>query len=98
LFGLFVTSIGWFCLAGVKLSFHIGHPGHMLLILIGAGVIAAFLNEIPNTVAFEWVYLEAPFLNAALWSVPLWVWVGWFWYVIFTLRLWIFLVLHPKVK
>lgn len=95
---LFLVSISWIVAATVKLSFHIKHPEHTILILICAGVLAALLNELPNTLAFEWVYLEAPLLNAVFFGVPLWVWLGWYWYAIFTLRLWIFLVLHPRIK
>ncbi len=95
---LFVVSLSWFLLASGKLALHIAHARHLVLILIVTGVLAAFLNEVPNTGAFEWVYLIAPFLNTLFAGVPLWMVLGWYWFTLFTLRLWIFLVLHPKVR
>lgn len=98
-FGAFpYFTVGWFLFATVKLTFHIRHWNHYALILVLTGVIAAFLHEFPNTAAFEWVYLSAPVLNLPVLGVPLWAIVGWYWFTLFTLRLWIFLVLHPKVK
>ncbi len=95
---LFLVALLWLLLATVKLAFHITHATHYLLILVVVGIIAALLNEFPSTVAFEWVYLEAPLLMFVFLGVPLWVWLGWYWYAVLTLRLWIFLVLHPKVR
>lgn len=95
---LFVVSLSWFLLANGKLVFHVTHARHLVFILIVTGALAAFLNEVPNTGAFEWVYLVAPFLNTLFLGIPLWMVLGWYWFTLFTLRLWIFLVLHPKVK
>ena len=95
---LFIVSLAWFVLANGKLFFHIVHAKHFALILGATAVLAAFLNEVPNTGAFEWVYLIAPMLNTLFFGVPLWLVFGWYWFTLFTLRVWIFLVLHPKVK
>lgn len=91
-------TAGWFLFAAIKLAFHIRHWNHYVLILVLTGVIAALLHEVPHTVAFEWVHLTAPILNTLIFGIPLWAVVGWYWFTLFTLRLWIFLVLHPKVK
>jgi hypothetical protein len=98
LFWLFVVSFAWFLLANGKLMFHIAHAKHLALILLATGALAAFLNEVPNTGALEWVYLVAPLLNTLFLGVPLWMVLGWYWFTLFTLRLWLFLVLHPRVK
>jgi hypothetical protein len=91
-------ALGWLTLAGVKLAFHVRHSGQYALILILAGVLAAVSHELPNTVAREWVYLSAPILNTLLFGIPLWAIVGWYWFAFFVLRLWIFLVLHPRAR
>ena len=91
-------ALGWLVLATVKLAFHIRHWGHYALILILAGVLAAVSHELPNTVAREWIYLSAPILNTLLLGIPLWAIVGWYWFTLFVLRLWIFLVLRPRVR
>ncbi len=91
----------WMCSALIKLSFHIRHPGHYSLVILSTVLLALLSHELPNTVAREWVYLEAPLsslFNVILLGLPIWVWLGWFWLVLLPLRLWIFLVLHPKVK
>lgn len=95
---LFVVATLWMLFTALKLGFHITHSAHLILLLVIVAVIAALLNELRGTAAFEWVYLEAPTLNAPLWNIPLWMWLGSFWYVLFTLRLWIFFVLHPRIK
>lgn len=87
----------WMLAALVKLRFHIRHIGHYTLIIIVVALLAALSHELPNTIAREWVYLEAPFLNLLFLGLPLWVWLGWFWLTLVPLRLWIFIALHPKV-
>ena len=93
-----LISLLWVLSAGVKLFLHTRHAKHYTLIVIVSFLIAALLHEMPNTGAFEWIYLDAPALNGLIWFLPLWVWLGYSWLLLFTLRLWIFLVLHPKVK
>lgn len=95
---LFFLAILWMISATIKLGFHIARSSHLLLLLFITGVLATYLAELPNTATFEWVYLGVPFLSAFVWSVPIWVWFGWIWYTLFTFRLWVFLVLHPRVK
>ncbi|KKW11249.1 MAG: hypothetical protein UY50_C0018G0017 [Parcubacteria group bacterium GW2011_GWA2_49_9] len=91
----------WMITALIKLRFHIHHSGHYSLIIVCTVLLAALSHELPNTVAREWVYLEAPlssFFNYLLLGLPVWVWLGWFFLVLLPLRLWIFLVLHPRVR
>ncbi|MSU55948.1 MAG: hypothetical protein EXS51_01370 [Candidatus Taylorbacteria bacterium] len=91
----------WLGVTLFKLHFHIRHLGHYSLVILSTVLLALLSHELPNTVAREWVYLEAPlssFFNVMLLGLPVWVWLGWFWLVLLPLRLWIFLVLHPKVK
>ncbi len=98
LFALLISSILWMLFAVIKFGVHIAHSTHLLLLLIITGSAIAFLHKFPNAAVFEWVYLETPLLYATIFNVPLWVWLGSFWSVLFTFRLWIFLVLHPRVK
>ncbi|MDO8620238.1 MAG: hypothetical protein Q7R64_02720 [bacterium] len=93
-----ILSVLWMFSALVKLRFHIGHPGHFILVIVIATFFSVLSHELPNTLAREWIYLEQPFLNFLIFGVPSWVWIGWFWLNLMTLRLWIFLVLHPKVR
>lgn len=93
-----ILSTLWMILALVKLRFHIGHPGQYILVIVIATLFSVLSHELPNTVAREWVYLDTSFLNFLIFGIPSWVWIGWFWLDLMTLRLWIFLVLHPKVK
>jgi hypothetical protein len=95
---VFVVALLWMVFATTKLVCHIAHPTHIVLVAVLSGCIAVLLHELPNTAAFEWVYLEAPMLMISVFGLPLFVWFGWYWFTLFTLRLWIFLVLHPKVK
>ncbi|MDO8620619.1 MAG: hypothetical protein Q7R64_04715 [bacterium] len=91
----------WLGVALIKLHFHIRHLGHYSLVILSTVLLALLSHELPNTVAREWVYLEAPlssFFNVMLLGLPVWVWIGWFWLVLLPLRLWIFLVLHPRVR
>ncbi|MDO8564939.1 MAG: hypothetical protein Q7R88_03010 [bacterium] len=92
------VAVLWFAFALVKLRIHVRHSGHYLLILVLTVVLALLVHQLPNTVAREWVYLQAPFLNMALLGLPIWVWVGWCWLLLVPLRLWIVLVLHPRIK
>lgn len=91
-------SVLWLLAACVKLRFHIRHPGHYMLVLFLAGALALFLNEFPNTAAREWIYLNAPLLTTSLVGFPVWLLIAWYLLTFVPLRLWIFLVLHPKVK
>lgn len=91
-------ALVWVLFAAIKLAFHIRHATQYVLIIVVSFLVAALLHEMPNTGAFEWVYLDAPILNQIFWFLPLWVWLGYSWLLLFTLRFWIFLVLHPKVK
>jgi len=91
----------WLGIALIKLSFYIRHLGHCSLVILSIVLLALLLHELPNTVAREWIYLEAPlssFFNAFLFGLPVWMWVGWFWLVLLPLRIWIFLAVHPNVK
>lgn len=93
-----LLAIGWLAFATVKLAFHVRHWRHYVMVLVVTGVIAALLHELPNTIAREWVYLSAPILSILIFGIPLWAVVGWYWFTLFVLRLWIFLVLHPRIK
>ncbi|HBV01319.1 MAG TPA: hypothetical protein DEF00_02925 [Candidatus Taylorbacteria bacterium] len=93
-----IISIIWILAAMVKIKFHIRHPGHYALILVLTALIAAISYELPNAIAREWVYLDAPFLNLSALGLPLWFWILWFLFTLIPLRLWIFLVLHQKMK
>jgi len=99
---LAAVTVVWIVSALVKLRLHIGHAGHFSAALLLAVVLATMLSEYPNLTAREWVYLPAtaldPSLQAPLFGLPVWLWLGWFWLALVPLRLWIFLVLHPKVK
>lgn len=95
---LAILAFVWMFSALVKLRFHITHFGQYMLVFVIATLLATLSHELPNTIAHEWVYLDAPFLDFLLVGLPLRVWCGWFWLALMTLRLWIFLVLHPKVQ
>lgn len=92
----------WMASAVVKLRLHVRHGGHYLLALVITALFAVMLHEFPNTIAREWVYLPAqgldPVVSQAILGVPFWVWIGYFFLTLVPLRLWIFLVLHPKVR
>jgi hypothetical protein len=71
---------------------HIRHHGQYALVLILTALLATLSHELPNTVAREWVYLDAPFLNTTALGLPLFVWIGWFLLTLFPLRVWMFIV------
>jgi hypothetical protein len=93
-----IIAIFWILAALVKIKFHIRHTGHYTLILALTALLATVSHELPNTIAREWVYLDAPFLNLSALGLPLWVWIWWFLFTLIPLRLWIFLVLHQKMN
>ncbi len=88
----------WIIAGLVKLRFHIGHPGHFVLVFVLTTLLATLSYVLPNAGAREWIYMETPFFTFSLFGIPSWVWLGSFWQSLMTLRLWIFLVLHPKVQ
>ena len=92
---LFSVASVWILLASMKLAFHVQNGRQTALLLAVTGFLVALLTEIPNTGSFEWVYLSAPVLNVLLWGVPLWMLLGWYCFTLISLRLWIFLALHP---
>ncbi len=96
------TSLFWMIFALLKLKLHIRHPGHYILLLLITTSFTTLLYQLPNALAREWVYLPAfvldPLWSQTLFSIPFWVWVGYFWFTVVPLRLWIFLVLNPRVK
>lgn len=98
LFALFISSILWMFFAAVKLGLHIAHPAHLVLLAVVVAILAVFLNKLQNTAVVEWIYFQAPTLNVVFCNIPLWTWLCSFWFAFFTLRLWIFLVLHPRIK
>ena len=97
-----LVTVLWILLALVKLRLHVRHSGHYLLAVLFAVLLATVLNEYQNLIAREWVYLPhaalEPVLSVSVMRLPLWIWLGWFWLTLVPLRLWIFLVLHPKVR
>lgn len=99
---LAAVTLVWIISATVKLRFHMRHAGHFSVALLFAVILATMLSEYPNLIAREWVYLPAnaldPLLRAPFLALPVWLWLGWFWLALMPLRLWIFLVLHPKVR
>ncbi len=92
----------WMLAALIKLKLHIRHSGHYLLALILSVLFATMLHEFPNTIAREWVYLPVSALtqtmNHSFFGVPFWIWFGYLFLTLVPLRLWIFLVLNPRVK
>lgn len=96
LFIAFALYIFWVMLEIITFKFHIRQWGHYCLIILIVFFVAVLLNEVPNTGAFEWMYLKTPFPNQTLWGVPIWVGLGWLWFALFTLRMWILIILHPK--
>lgn len=91
----------WLIAALIKLFFHIRHPGHYALVIALTVALAILSHELPNLSAREWVYVAAPlsdFFNALFLGLPVWVWFGWFLFVLVPLRLWIVLVLYPRVR
>ncbi len=88
----------WIVAGLIKLRFHIVHPTHYLLIFLLTIALATLSFTLPGASLREWVYLETPVFSFSLFGIPSWVWLGSFWQSLITLRLWIFLVLHPKVK
>lgn len=95
IFIVWVTII-WGIIATLKFKYHIQHWGHYTAIFIAVFIIAVLLNEIPNTVALEWVYNKAPIFNQIIFGVPLWVIMGWYISVLFVLRFWIYFVLKKR--
>lgn len=92
--------LAWIAVYLAKLSFHLRHPKHFAYLLFLSAAVAAFFSGFPNTVAREWVYAYSalPLWSTELLSVPLWLWFGWLWFMLFTLRFWVAIALHPKVK
>lgn len=97
-----VSALLWMGSAYIKLRLHIRHSGHYVLVLVITALFATMLHEFPNVLAREWVYLPVsaltPLGSQPILGVPFWVWFGYVWLTLTPLRLWIFLILHPKVK
>ena len=89
-------SVLWMCFALVKLRFHIKHSGHYLLIALVTTGLVTLSHGLPGVLSSEWIYLETDFLDFLLIGIPSWIWIGWFLFILITLRLWIFLVPHKK--
>lgn len=87
----------WIVAALIKTRLHIRNPAHWTLIISLTAALAALSRELP-TIARDWIYLEPPFLNYVLLGIPLFAWIGWFWFILVPLRLWIFLAPHQKAK
>lgn len=95
---IIVLFLTWMIVDIIMLKFHIKHWLHYCIILITTTIITVVLNEIPNTIAREWVYLQAPLLHITVFEIPLWVILGWIWWCLLILRLWILIALHKKLK
>ncbi len=92
------TVLLWFVAVFFKLKLHIRHPGHYTLVILLSTFLSLVIYHFPNTIAREWVYLDAPFFDRRVLGVPLFVFLGWYVLTLVPLRLWIYLVLHPKMK
>lgn len=92
----------WILTALARFFLHIRNRGHSVLVLVLTVFFATVLNEYPNLISREWVYLPASALGTAtqtpMLGLSVWIWLGWFWLTLIPLRLWIFLALHPKVR
>ena len=96
-FTLFIVCAAWCAVAACTLGPHLAYPAHLVL-LICTAALGALVGGVPGAAPFERIYSEMSVLNAPILSIPLWMWLGSLWLVLFTLRLWIFLALHPRVK
>ncbi|TSA46651.1 hypothetical protein D4R52_00015 [bacterium] len=86
----------WILIATIRLSFHIRHWFHYLMIVWVVYVMSVFLHEVPNTGVFEWRYNQAPILNFEILGVPLWVIVGWYVLFLIMMKQWMFFGLKKK--
>ncbi len=95
---IFAFVVVWIISALLKLRFHITHLGQYTLVIVLTTLLATLSYGLSGFATRSWICLETTFFDVLLFGFPFWVWVGSFWFVLITLRLWIFLVLHPKVK
>ncbi|HCB35492.1 MAG TPA: hypothetical protein DEP25_02505 [Candidatus Taylorbacteria bacterium] len=93
-----ILAMVWIPAALVKFWSHTRHPGHYATFIALTALLAAISHGLPGTIAREWVYLDAPFLALSILGLPLFVWIDWFLFTLFPLRLWLFITLHPRVR
>ncbi|OHA21185.1 MAG: hypothetical protein A2849_01535 [Candidatus Taylorbacteria bacterium RIFCSPHIGHO2_01_FULL_51_15] len=91
-------AFSWMLIFALKLAFHTRHGTQYLIIVAISILVSLLLQAMPDVGMFEWVYLGAPILNQLFFNLPLWVFLCYAWLLLFTLRLWISLILHPKVQ
>lgn len=90
--------IFWMLSALVKLRFHIKHRGHYLLIFVIAMSLSALSHGSQGALPRAWIYVETDLLDFLLFGIPSWVWLGWFLFILVTLRLWISSVFYLRAK
>lgn len=94
---LFIVFAAWGAVAAYTLGSYLTYPVHLVL-LICTAALGALIGSVPGAAPFERIYSEASVLNAPILSIPLWVWFGSLWFVLFPLRMWIFLAFHPRAR
>lgn len=92
-FMLFSLLLCWVVIMTIKLRYHLQHGLQWIVILFITLFMSLFLHEIPNTAVYEWRYHQAPFLNQAIFDVPLWVFFGWYLLILLMLRFWMHFVI-----
>ena len=91
-------AVLWILTSLIKMRFHVNDLGQYLLIVILAVMLATISHALPHTIAREWVGLNTTFLDFFAFGLPLWVWIGSFWFTLIPLRLWMFLLSYIEVR
>lgn len=94
---LFIVCAAWSAAAAFTLGSCLAYPAHLVL-LISTAAFGALVGGVPGAAPFERIYSEMSVLNTPVFSIPLWMWLGSLWFVLFPLRLWMFLTFHPRAR
>lgn len=94
---LFIVFAAWCAAAAYTLGSYLTYPAHLVLFICTAAL-GALIGGVPGAAPFERIYFEPSLLNAPILAIPLWMWLGSLWFVLFPLRLWIFLTFHPRAR